>query len=93
VLSARKAVVPPYVKRMKRDADIAHGVLMGCATALFLPLGALVTRIMTGKNTIWVHVGLQAFGMMTLIGGFATGVWTCINHTEVSCSESVFEYS
>jgi hypothetical protein len=84
VLQARAhAPVPPHVKEMKRDADIAHGVLMGCAVALFLPLGSLTTRLVKNRHMLWIHVACQTVGMAVFLGGFATGVWTSINHNEV----------
>jgi hypothetical protein len=71
---------------MKTDADIAHGVLMGCAVALFLLIGAVIIRVVKSRHAVWIHVACQTFGLVVLIGGFATGVWTSINHNEVCLS-------
>jgi hypothetical protein len=71
-------------EQLKNNVDMAHGVLMGLAVVLFLPLGALVMRLPGSKNMLWVHAACQIFGLVVLILGFAMGVWTSIIHTEVN---------
>jgi uncharacterized membrane protein YfcA len=79
-----KRASSPAFERLKNNVDMAHGVLMGLAVVLFLPLGALVMRLPGSKNMLWVHAACQIFGLVVLILGFAMGVWTSIIHTEVN---------
>ena len=78
-----KRASSPAFQLLKNNVDTVHGVLMGLAVVLFLPLGALVMRLPNSKNMLWVHAACQILGMVVLTLGFAMGVWTSIIHTEV----------
>ena len=92
IASLDKRASSPAFKLLKNNVDTAHGVLMGLAVVLFLPLGALLMRLPGSKNMLWVHAACQLFGLIVLILGFAMGVWTSIIHTEVClyCSLAKF---
>jgi hypothetical protein len=75
-----------HAKILKNDADIAHGVLMGIAVILVFPTGAIITRLSKSRHVFWIHVGLQISGLVLLLGGFATGIWTSIIHNEVNAN-------
>jgi hypothetical protein len=87
VLLARAAQPLTHAKILKNDADIAHGVLMGISVILIFPIGAILTRLSTSRHVFWIHVGLQISGLVIFLGGFATGVWTSINHAEVNANQ------
>jgi hypothetical protein len=72
-----------YAKYIRTDADIAHGVLMGIAIVLFFPIGGLIARLSKSRHMLWIHVTCQVAGLIVFLGGFGTGVWTCIVHDEV----------
>jgi len=72
-----------YAKYIRTDADIAHGVLMGIAIVLFFPIGGLIARLSKSRHMLWIHVGCQVTGLIVFLGGFGTGVWTCIVHDEI----------
>jgi hypothetical protein len=84
VLLARAAAPLSHVKILKHNADIAHGVLMGVAVVLLFPIGAIITRLSKSRHMFCIHVGCQISGLVVLLGGFATGIWTSIIHDEVN---------
>jgi hypothetical protein len=86
VLLARATIPLTHAKILKNDADIAHGVLMGIAVVLIFPMGAIITRLSSSRHVFWIHIGLQISGLVVLLGGFAMGVWTSINHAEVNAN-------
>jgi hypothetical protein len=77
-----------HAQILKHNADIAHGVLMGISVILIFPIGAIITRLSTSRRVFWIHVTLQISGLVIFLGGFATGVWTCIIHGEVITNRS-----
>jgi len=81
ILVARASKYPEFERT---DADIAHGVLMGIAVVLFFPIGAIITRLSKSRHMMWIHVGCQISGLIVFLGGFGTGIWTCIIHDEVN---------
>jgi hypothetical protein len=81
ILLARDSKYPKFVRE---DSDIAHGVLMGIATVLLFPIGAIITRLSKSRHTMWIHVGCQISGLIVFLGGFGTGIWASIVHDEVN---------
>lgn len=73
----------------RNNADISHGVLMGIATVLVFPIGGLIARLSKSRYTFWVHVGCQLFGLVLLLAGFGTGIWTAVIHQEVRFLQSL----
>jgi hypothetical protein len=84
VLLARANAPVNDAQILMNNADIAHGVLMGIAIVLSFPIGALVTRLSKSRHMVWIHVGCQISGLVILLGGFGTGIWTSIIHDEVN---------
>lgn len=51
--------------------DISHGVIMGVAVVLVLPLASIYMRI---GGSVWIHGAIQIFGIFLLLAGLGTGV-------------------
>jgi hypothetical protein len=56
-------------------AVLAHGVLMTMVFAFFLPLGAILLRVVRSKNTAWIHGMWQMFFLMVAVAAFGVGAW------------------
>ena len=65
---------------------IAHGVIMSLAWVVVFPLGAIIIRLFSFSNLVWVHAGIQAVGYMMAIAGLGLGAWvgTAVEEYEVS---------
>lgn len=51
-----------------------HGILMGLAFVLVLPMGAVFIRIPNLKYGLWLHIGCQLVGWVLMIAGMAMGI-------------------
>ncbi|KAK3312690.1 integral membrane protein [Apodospora peruviana] len=52
----------------------AHGILMGLAFVVFMPIGAVLIRSIESKNALWIHASCQLTGLALVIAGLVTGV-------------------
>lgn len=52
----------------------AHGLVMGIAFVVVLPLGAMLVRFLKFKGSVWVHAGCQLVGWVLIIAGLAMGI-------------------
>ncbi|OQD84849.1 hypothetical protein PENANT_c011G10889 [Penicillium antarcticum] len=59
-------LVPKYLK--------IHGIVMGLAFAVMMPLGVLIIRISKVKGTIWIHAGWQLVSWALMIAGLVSGI-------------------
>ncbi|KAK2760332.1 hypothetical protein FQN54_002400 [Arachnomyces sp. PD_36] len=59
-------LVPKFAK--------AHGIVMGVAFVIILPLGAILVRLLKFKGAVWVHVACQLIGWVLMLAGLATGI-------------------
>jgi hypothetical protein len=53
----------------------AHGIVMGIAFVLLLPIGAIIVRIFSFPGLVWVHAGTQVTAYMMAIAGLGMGIW------------------
>ncbi|KAF2437854.1 hypothetical protein P171DRAFT_491713 [Karstenula rhodostoma CBS 690.94] len=53
---------------------MAHGVLACTAWALVFPLGGILVRLCSFRNLVWVHTGLQIFGLCLYTAAVGLGV-------------------
>lgn len=60
---------------------------MGLTVALVLPLGALSWRLLSSlvdaRILLKIHITCQLLGLLMLVVGFGSGIWTAITHDEV----------
>ena len=78
----------PAMMAKKKKAHrvlIAHGVIMSLAWVVVFPLGAIVIRLFSFSNLVWVHAGIQGLGYMMAIAGLGLGAWvgTSVEEYEV----------
>lgn len=53
----------------------AHGILGSLAWVIFLPLGAIVVRLLKSPNTWLIHGAIQLFGLVLFVVNFGQGIW------------------
>lgn len=52
----------------------AHGILMGIAFAVILPLGSLLVRVPNVKYGVWIHACWQLVCWVFMIAGLVMGI-------------------
>jgi hypothetical protein len=62
----------PSSPSMRRNFNIAHGILMALAFTLWFPLGAI---IMHTTHRVWLHAAVQSFAYINAIAGMCLGIW------------------
>lgn len=76
-----------YDDEVRHLSNRLHGVVMCLTVALVLPLGALSWRLLSSlvgaKTLLKIHIICQILGLMMLVVGFGSGIWTAITHDEV----------
>lgn len=73
---ATKSHGPP--KRVVR-MYVAHGVMACLAWAGIFPIGGIMIRLLSFKNLLWVHAGLQIFGFCLYTAAVGLGIELSIN--------------
>ena len=58
-----------------RKIEMAHGTLMSLAFVIFLPMGAMIIRLLSFRNLVWVHAGIQIFAYTMALAGMGLGVY------------------
>ncbi|KAF9734772.1 hypothetical protein PMIN06_000761 [Paraphaeosphaeria minitans] len=53
---------------------MAHGVLACLAWAIVFPLGGILVRLFSSRYLIWVHTGLQIFGLCLYTAAVGLGI-------------------
>jgi hypothetical protein len=56
-------------------AVLAHGVLMTMVFTFFLPLGAILLRVIHSQHTAWIHGLWQMFFYTVALAAFGVGAW------------------
>ncbi|KAL9034801.1 MAG: hypothetical protein Q9214_006880, partial [Letrouitia sp. 1 TL-2023] len=62
----------------RRNALIAHGVLMSLVFVIFLPLGAVLLRVLALDNLISLHARFQAFAYVVALAGMGLGIYLAV---------------
>ncbi len=62
---------PAYYHRVV----VAHAVLASVSWVVFFPLGAVLMRMMSGPNTIWLHAAVQGFSTIVFTAAMGMGIW------------------
>ncbi|KAL9045944.1 MAG: hypothetical protein Q9206_007198, partial [Seirophora lacunosa] len=57
---------------------IAHGVIMSLAWVIVFPLGAIIIRALSSRNTIHIHSSTQTFAYLLALIGTALGIYIAI---------------
>ncbi|KAK5659321.1 hypothetical protein OQA88_1414 [Cercophora sp. LCS_1] len=52
----------------------AHGIVMGLAFVIAMPLGAFLVRTLRCKYTVWIHAVCQLTAVVLMVTGLATGI-------------------
>jgi hypothetical protein len=65
---------------------MAHGILMGLAFLIFLPLGAILLHLFSFPGLVWLHAGTQLFAWALSIAGMGLGIW--IANAEMRLSDT-----
>ena len=52
----------------------AHGIVMGVAFLIVLPIGALLIRFAKFRGAVWFHAAWQVIGWALMIAGLALGI-------------------
>lgn len=60
---------------LRKNAHIAHGVLMSIAVVLIFPIGAVMIRLFSFPSLVKWHAVLQSVGLLVLIIGYGMGAW------------------
>jgi hypothetical protein len=76
-----------YPTEVRHLSNRLHGTVMGLTVALVLPLGALSWRLLSSlvdaRILLKIHITCQLLGLLMLVVGFGSGIWTAITHDEV----------
>lgn len=59
-------LVPKYAK--------AHGIVMGLAFAVMMPIGVFAIRFLRVRGTMWIHVVWQMLSWILMLAGLASGI-------------------
>ena len=70
-------LLPAYIK--------AHGVIMGLAFGVMMPLGVIAIGILNFRGNIWIHAAWQLISWCLMIAGFGLGVRIARITDKVSC--------
>lgn len=62
----------------RRNALIAHGVLMSLTFVIFFPLGAILLRVLALDNIIRLHARFQAFAYIVALAGMGLGIYLAV---------------
>lgn len=57
-----------------RAIAMAHGITMALAFLVLFPAGAIFIRVLSVKQTMWIHASCQMLGWCLMLAGFATGM-------------------
>ena len=61
----------------------AHAVLGSVAWVFFLPLGAILVRLLNGRAAVYAHAVVQLFAATLIISSAGLGIWAALNQEEV----------
>ena len=73
--STSSSYVDLGVLDMLAKVRTAHASLLSLAFLFFFPLGAILVRVASFKQTIWAHAATQAFSYALAIAGMGMGIW------------------
>lgn len=57
---------------------LTHGILMGIAFVIFMPLGGIAMRTMSFKGLVWIHAGWMMFAYIIALAAMGLGIWAAV---------------
>ncbi len=66
------------------EVVIAHAVLASVSWVIFFPLGAVIMRLMSNPNTIWIHTAIQVFSTALYTAAVGMGVWMALTTRQLN---------
>jgi uncharacterized membrane protein len=70
----------------ERNPDLwinAHGIVASIAIVILLPIGAIIIRVLSFRQVVWLHAAVQIIGTLAFIAAFGLGVYVADNEDEI----------